>query len=455
MNQIQSDIHVEGKSFFDHCFANLSSDQQPNYYHSSPAVSGFTDCFLIPSSCQNKGHPWPVTQVIGVEDSPDSDSDYDSGGIRLYENVEKVFRHQPIRLFSPWLSPVRQPDGALALQPIGALLIWAFSQYIGSNIFTNYTRRNDTSTSKAARTVGSHTRASINELTRSPWTNLRFGFLPTLPAAPLHTIEPWIVTAMSSSSSFSSRMEESRDEEKLLHLTKARNVWGITELIDYQCLDTDTITLSCIVASNFGRPVKGYCTVLEALRSLYLDAKILHQDISDNNILISNAGNNNPDSFKGILIDSNNAMDVEIEPEKPYSLSGTKTFMVIDLSRGSDDRVLHTYRPDLESFFYVFLFMAVPGHGRASDESRLRPWEVLWRNWPEIAEKKKDISSDDFAAILAEFCPGFKGLESLAHSLRDVLFFPDVNEFFTGTSIDIREAEKLWSLRIENDAEEY
>ncbi|EXL92144.1 hypothetical protein FOIG_14802 [Fusarium odoratissimum NRRL 54006] len=253
-------------------------------------------------------------------------------------------------------------------------------------------------------------------------------------------------------------MEESRDEEKLLHLTKARNVWGITELIDYQCLDTDTITLSCIVASNFGRPVKGYCTVLEvleclrdtikALRSLYLDAKILHQDISDNNILISNAGNNNPDSFKGILIDSNNAMDVEIEPEKPYSLSGTKTFMVIDLSRGSDDRVLHTYRPDLESFFYVFLFMAVPGHGRASDESRLRPWEVLWRNWPEIAEKKKDISSDDFAAILAEFCPGFKGLESLAHSLRDVLFFPDVNEFFTGTSIDIREAEKLYSAMI-------
>ncbi|EMT74165.1 hypothetical protein FOC4_g10002642 [Fusarium odoratissimum] len=117
-------------------------------------------------------------------------------------------------------------------------------------------------------------------------------------------------------------------------------------------------------------------------------------------------------------------MDVEIEPEKPYSLSGTKTFMVIDLSRGSDDRVLHTYRPDLESFFYVFLFMAVPGHGRASDESRLRPWEVLWRNWPEIAEKKKDISSDDFAAILAEFCPGFKGLEN------------------------IREAEKLYSAMI-------
>ncbi|EWY84130.1 hypothetical protein FOYG_13905 [Fusarium oxysporum NRRL 32931] len=143
MNQIQSDIHVEGKSFSDHCFANLSSGQQPNYYHSSPAVSGFTDCFLISSSCQNKGHPWPVTQVIGVEDLPDSDSDYDSGVTRLYENVEKVFRHQPVRLFPPWLSPVRQPNGALAFQPIGALLIWAFSQYIDTNIFTSYTRMNE------------------------------------------------------------------------------------------------------------------------------------------------------------------------------------------------------------------------------------------------------------------------------------------------------------------------
>ncbi|KNB19088.1 hypothetical protein FOXG_16529 [Fusarium oxysporum f. sp. lycopersici 4287] len=386
MNQIQSDIHVEGKFFSDHCFANLSSGQQPNYYHSSPAVSGFTDCFLISSSCQNKGHPWPVTQVIGVEDSPDSDSDYDSGVIRLYENVEKVFQHQPIRLFSPWLSPVRQPNGALAFQPIGALLIWAFSQYIDTNIFTSYTRMNDTSTSKAARTIGSHTRASINELTRSPSTNLRFGFLPTLPAAPLHAIEPWIVTAMSSSSSFSSRMEESHNEEKLLRLTKARNVWFITELIDYQCLDTDAITLSCIVASPFGRPVKEYRTVLgvleclrdtiKALRSLYLDAKILDQDISDNNILISNAGNNNPDSPKGILIDFDNAIDMEIEPEKPYSLSEPRHSWPLTC-RAAGDRALHTYGHDLESSFYVFLFMAVSGHGRASDECRVRKWEIV------------------------------------------------------------------------------
>ncbi|ENH73381.1 hypothetical protein FOC1_g10008867 [Fusarium oxysporum f. sp. cubense race 1] len=277
MNQIQSDIHVEGKSFSDHCFANLSSGQQSSYYHSSPAVSGFTDCFLIPSSCQNKGHPWPVTQVIGVEDSPDSDSDYDSSVTRLYENAEKVFRHQPIRLFSPWLSPVRQPNRALTFQPIGALLIWAFPQYFDTNIFTSYTRRNDTSTSKAARTIGSHTRASINELTRSSSTNLRFGFLPTLPAAPLHAIEPW----------------------------EPRHSWPLT------------------------------CRAV--------------------------------------------------------------------------------------------------GHGRASDESRLRPWEVVWRNWPEIAEeKKKDISNDNFAAILAEFHPGFK----------------DGNEFFMGTSIDIRETEKLYSAMI-------
>ncbi|KAJ0141576.1 Uncharacterized protein HZ326_15564 [Fusarium oxysporum f. sp. albedinis] len=196
-------------------------------------------------------------------------------------------------------------------------------------------------------------------------------------------------------------MEESHNEEKLLRLTKARNVWFITELIDYQCLDTDAITLSYIVPSPFGHPVKEYRTVLEvleclrdtikALRSLYLDAKILDQDISDNNILISNAGNNNPDSPKGILIDFDNAIDRR--PRPPYIPPRSRVFLL------------------------------------------------------QIAEKN-DISNDNFAAILAEFRPGFKGLESLAHSLRNALFFPNGNEFFTGTSIDIRETEKLCSAMI-------
>ncbi|KAM5372339.1 hypothetical protein ACJA88_009088 [Fusarium oxysporum] len=348
MNQIQSDIHVEGKSFSDHCFANLSSGQQPNYYHSSPAVSGFTDCFLISSSCQNKGNPWPVTQVIGVEDSPDSDSDYDSGVIRLHQLG-----------FNPIIHG--DDDG---------------SQYIYIKGSANNRESYESE----------HQRAYMLTLDK-----------PTI----------WLPPDLASSAPTCYRAMDCHGND--FYASPRRNVWFITELIDYQCLDTDAITLSCIVASPFGRPVKEYRTVLgvleclrdtiKALRSLYLDAKILDQDISDNNILISNAGNNNPDSPTGILIDFDNAIDVEIEPENPCSLSGTKTFMAIDLSRGSDDR-------------------------------------------------KNDISNDNLAAILAEFRLGFKGLESLAHSLRNALFFPNGNEFFTGTSIDIRETEKLYSAMI-------
>ncbi|KAG5803191.1 hypothetical protein H9Q74_009604 [Fusarium xylarioides] len=174
-------------------------------------------------------------------------------------------------------------------------------------------------------------------------------------------------------------------------------------------------------------------------------------DISLHNIFIANAGNNNPDASKGILIAFDTAMDVEIEPEKPYPLDGTKTFVAIDLSRGSDDRVLHTYRHDLESFFlYVLLFIAVGGHRSLLDESRLRLWQVGFRNWPEIAEKKrKDISSNDnFAVIIAEFRPEFKGLESLAYALRNVLFFPDRNNIFTGTNMDVEATGKLYGAMI-------
>jgi hypothetical protein len=227
----------------------------------------------------------------------------------------------------------------------------------------------------------------------------------------------------------------------------------------------------------FGRPITHYRTLLEVLecmrntikahRSLYIDTKILHRDICLHNLFISNPKENMPNASKGILIGFDTAMDLEIEPEKPYLLGGTESFITIDLSGSSSDRVLPTYRHDLESFFYVFLFIAIGGHRGLPDESRLRSWQAGFRNWPEIAEKKrKDISSNDsFAAILAEFRQEFKGLERLAYALRDVLFFHDGNGFFTDTDMDAEATKKLYgdligalrrrSLRKETEAEEY
>ncbi|KAG5754942.1 hypothetical protein H9Q69_005893 [Fusarium xylarioides] len=204
--------------------------------------------------------------------------------------------------------------------------------------------------------------------------------------------------------------ELNQDEEKFLRRTKERNVWGITHPIDYQYIEAGR--LSCTVMPRFGRPIAHYHTVLEVLEcqdssSGYMLTQPLHP----------HPENNNQDASKGILIGFDTAMDLEIEPEKPYLLDGTESFIAIDLSRSSSDNVLPTYRHDLESFFYVFLERTFP-------------------------------ANDNFAAIIAEFRQEFKGLESLAHALRDVLFFPDGNDFFTGTNMDDEATEKLYSAMI-------
>jgi len=54
-------------------------------------------------------------------------------------------------------------------------------------------------------------------------------------------------------------------------------------------------------------------------------------------------------------------------------------------------------------------------------DSRLQCW--LAGNWDELAQKKsEDMKDENFAAILGEFKPQFRGLEGLAYSLRDALF---------------------------------
>ncbi|RBQ72345.1 hypothetical protein FVER14953_13701 [Fusarium verticillioides] len=197
---------------------------------------------------------------------------------------------------------------------------------------------------------------------------------------------------------FSGR-KQNQNEKEFLRRTKERNVWGITHPIDYRFIEARR--LSCIVMSPFGLPITHYRTDLEVLecmrdtirahRSLYIDAKTLHRDICLHHLFICKPKENSPDAPKRILI-------------------------------------------------------AIGGHRGLPYESRLKPWQGGFEEWSEIAEKKtKDISSNDnFAIIVAEFRHEFKGLESLAYALRDVLFFPDGNDFFTGTDMDAEATEKLY-----------
>ncbi|RSL83333.1 hypothetical protein CEP51_004566 [Fusarium floridanum] len=124
----------------------------------------------------------------------------------------------------------------------------------------------------------------------------------------------------------------------------------------------------------------------------------------------------------GFLIDLDLSMELAVGPAKPGEIIGTKAFMAIDVMK----RRQHSYRHDLESFLYVFLWIAICGGDRKLPaDSRLQRWLV--GDWSELAQKKtEDMEDGNFAGIVAEFTPQFLGLEGLAYRLRDVLFCEEI-----------------------------
>ncbi|KAI2627228.1 hypothetical protein GGS21DRAFT_493073 [Xylaria nigripes] len=86
-------------------------------------------------------------------------------------------------------------------------------------------------------------------------------------------------------------------------------------------------------------------------RSLYLDGKILHRDISENNIIITDP--TQADGFRGMLIDLDLAKEEGQGTSGARYRTGTMEFMAIEVLKG----IAHTYRHDLESFFYVLIWL--------------------------------------------------------------------------------------------------
>ena len=130
----------------------------------------------------------------------------------------------------------------------------------------------------------------------------------------------------------------------------------------------------------------------KAHRSLYMVGNILHRDVSSNNIIITNP--EVADGFHGMLIDLDLAKERDSGPSGARHQTGTLQFMAVEVLR----RVDHTYRHDLESFFYVLLWMCARQSWRNGfakqekppQESRLRKWGMgtfqdiavrLWMIW--------------------------------------------------------------------------
>jgi hypothetical protein len=190
---------------------------------------------------------------------------------------------------------------------------------------------------------------------------------------------------------------------------------------------------SCLVISPAGRVISDFKTVkelLEAMRdaikahqSLYETGNILHRDISSNNIIITKP--ETADDFKGMLIDLDLAKVRDSGPSGARHQTGTMQFMAVEVLRTAD----HTYRHDLESFFYVLLWMCarqswdngLAGGGKPPRESLLRRWEVGSFKYI-AATKAGDMTVDGLEEIMCEFPVALEVMKPLCFKIRSILF---------------------------------
>ncbi len=210
---------------------------------------------------------------------------------------------------------------------------------------------------------------------------------------------------------------------------------------------------SCVVVHPYGRPLEQFRNVTELLealrdairahRSLYQDGGILHQDISINNIIITEQGA--ADEPKGMLIDLDVSMELKLGPVNPNELIGTRPFMAVGLLEGKP----HTYRHDMEPLLYVLLWSVIC---RESDypptESRLRPWCA--GSFDDLACRKlSDMEKHEFTKITAEIPAGFEIVKQLAEDLRQVLFPERDGVLFTGTDTEPAQVDGLYEAMVD------
>ncbi|CAH0054794.1 unnamed protein product [Clonostachys solani] len=196
---------------------------------------------------------------------------------------------------------------------------------------------------------------------------------------------------------------------------------------------------SCLVISPAGRVISDFKSVRELLesmrdairahQSLYKTGNILHRDISSNNIIITEP--DTADGFRGMLIDLDLAKVRDSSPSGARHQTGTMQFMAVEVLRTAD----HTYRHDLESFFYVLLWMCARqswSNEFASKENR--PKESLLRRW-EIgsfkyiaAAKEGDMTVNGLERIMGEFPDALDVVKPLCLKIRKVLFPLDNEE---------------------------
>ncbi|KAG6101199.1 hypothetical protein E4U31_003729 [Claviceps sp. LM219 group G6] len=149
-------------------------------------------------------------------------------------------------------------------------------------------------------------------------------------------------------------------EREITRISKLRD--GLTFSTPHKDqIPYDDRVLRVLAVTPLERPLDEFESILELLeclhdaikvhRSLYMESGILHGDISVNNIIMTEPAK--ADGYKGMLIDLDLAHDITKDPSGRRHRTGTIEFMAAGVLLGEQ----HTYRHDLESFLYVFMWL--------------------------------------------------------------------------------------------------
>ncbi|KJZ68222.1 hypothetical protein HIM_12387 [Hirsutella minnesotensis 3608] len=207
----------------------------------------------------------------------------------------------------------------------------------------------------------------------------------------------------------------------------------------------DNRVFRCLVISPAGQAIHKYeaksellgalCDAIKAHRSLYLRGNILHRDISENNIIITDRKTT---GHMGMLIDLDLAKELASGRSGARCRTGTMEFMAIEVLQGID----HTYRHDLESFFYVLLWLCGRRGWEFVNRPKGQPTDSMFTDWytgsfRNIAKAKRgNMDANGFEDVLEEFPEEFECIKPLCRELRSILFPIRDNALFTGTPKD-------------------
>ncbi|KAB8069840.1 hypothetical protein BDV29DRAFT_182013 [Aspergillus leporis] len=185
-----------------------------------------------------------------------------------------------------------------------------------------------------------------------------------------------------------------------------------------------------VIVSDYGTPIYKARTrvsllsalenCIEGYQSLHSKAGFLQGDISTGNLII-NDDEGNP-SWSAFLIDLDLAIQEQRErPSGARGKTGTRAFMAIGLLLGEQ----HSFRHDLESFFWVLFWICIhyDGPNKEVGQTDFDCWN--YEDDRKLAHSKKGIVDDegDFLKIAEEsFTSYYQPLVPWVNRLRRVIF---------------------------------